>query len=161
MNQLDAVANWLNSVAYSHSQSEATEEQYKRVWERFSGYIGKTAEQIIAEYDSSDDRIFRRKYAQYIRFWIAELAKEDLAMKKIMAKIQPLVDFVNSFDTPEHLKKTLYLITEEPRDERFRPLKTIEETAREEYEDRSRTRKQYPSKADEGVFPRVFLFLTD
>ena len=44
MEQFDVVSNWLNSFSYAHSQTKATEEQYKRVWKRFAGYIGKTAE---------------------------------------------------------------------------------------------------------------------
>jgi len=49
MNQLDIVGTWLRSVAYLHSQSKATDEQYKRVWSRFSSYIGKTAEEISVD----------------------------------------------------------------------------------------------------------------
>lgn len=64
MNQLDIVGTWLKSVAYSHSQSKATDEQYKRVWSRFSSYIGKTAEEILVDYKESDDRRFRRQCAQ-------------------------------------------------------------------------------------------------
>jgi hypothetical protein len=67
MGQFDIVDNWLNSVAYSHSQSRATECQYKRVWARFTVFVGLTAEQIKNDYDNSDDRTFKRKYAQYIR----------------------------------------------------------------------------------------------
>lgn len=47
MKQFDVVSNWLNSVSYAHSQTKATEEQYKRVWKRFAGYIGKTAIQVL------------------------------------------------------------------------------------------------------------------
>jgi hypothetical protein len=57
--------------------------------------------------------------------------KEIKVMKQTMSKIQPLVDFVNSFDTPEHLKKSLDLIMDDRGDERLRPSKTIEETADE------------------------------
>ena len=55
-----------------------------------------------------------------------------------MAKIQPLVDFVSSFDTPEHLKKVLDLITEDHEDERSQPKKTIEEVANEIERDEAR-----------------------
>ena len=43
------VEDWLNSVAYSHSQSKATEDQYKRVWERFSKDVGMNAAKIVAD----------------------------------------------------------------------------------------------------------------
>ena len=55
MSQLDIGGTWLKSVAYSHLQSRATDEQYKRVWSRFSSYIGKTAEEIFVAYEESDD----------------------------------------------------------------------------------------------------------
>jgi len=61
MKELELVSNWLNSVAYSHSQSRATEEQYKRVWEHFSNYIGKTAKEIITDYETSDKRTLIQK----------------------------------------------------------------------------------------------------
>lgn len=41
------VEDWLNSVACSHSQSKATEVQYKRVWERFSNDIEITAIELL------------------------------------------------------------------------------------------------------------------
>jgi hypothetical protein len=65
MNRFDIVGDWLNSVAYSQSQSKATEDQYKRVWSEFSSSIRLTAEQILADYAASDDRSFKRKYAQH------------------------------------------------------------------------------------------------
>jgi integrase len=73
---------------------------------------------------------------------LEERDKEMKTVKETMAKIQPLVDFVNQFDTPEHLKAALGILTDEHRDERLRPLevspsvsdrrkKTIEQTADE------------------------------
>jgi len=83
---------------------------------------------------------------------LEERDKEIGAMKKTMAKIQPLVDFVNSFDTPEHLKATLDIITDDHGDKRFRPLeisshisnrqkKTIEQTADEIERDEARLKE--------------------
>lgn len=65
--QFALVGNWLNSVSYSHSQSRATEIQYKRVWGTFTVFIDRNAEDIKADYDRSDDRTFKTKYAQYVR----------------------------------------------------------------------------------------------
>ena len=64
LNQFDAVGDWLYNVAYSHSQSKATEEQYKRVWRRFTSCLGETAEQILVEYEASDDRTNRLAIAR-------------------------------------------------------------------------------------------------
>jgi hypothetical protein len=46
------VDNWLSLTSYSHGQSKATEEQYKRVWSRFSSFFGKSAEEILVGYDA-------------------------------------------------------------------------------------------------------------
>jgi site-specific recombinase XerC len=100
MKQLDFVSNWLNSVAYSHSQSKATEEQYKRVWSRFSSFINKSANQILADYDASDDRTFKRLYAQHIRAWIADLSKEGLTNTSIKVMIGAVKSFFKYNDLP-------------------------------------------------------------
>jgi hypothetical protein len=78
------VEDWLNSVAYSHSQSKATEDQYKRVWERFSIAIEMIAEEIVADCECSNDRNVMRKHAQLIRSWIGKLLKEGLTNISIL-----------------------------------------------------------------------------
>jgi integrase len=98
--QFDLVGNWLNSVSYSHSQSRATEIQYKRVWARFSGFINKSAEDIKADYDASDDRVFKTKYAQNIRAWIAQLASEGLTNTSIKVMVGVISSFFHYNDMP-------------------------------------------------------------
>jgi len=100
MTQFELVDNWLSLVAYSHSQSKATEQQYKRVWGRFTTFINKTAEEIMAEYETSDDRTFKRKYAQYIRAWIAELTREHLAITSIKVMVGAVQSFFKYNDLP-------------------------------------------------------------
>lgn len=100
MKQFDLVGNWLNSVSYSHSQSKATNEQYKRVWARFSVFIDKCADDIKADYDASDDRTFKTKYAQYIRAWIAQLAKERLTNTSIKTYVGITSSFFHYNDMP-------------------------------------------------------------
>jgi integrase/uncharacterized coiled-coil protein SlyX len=100
LDKFEIVDNWLSSVAYLHSQSKATEAQYKRVWGRFSAFIGLTAEQIIDDYGASDDRTFRRKYAQYFRAWIADLAKKDLAITSIKVMVGAVKSFFKYNDLP-------------------------------------------------------------
>jgi integrase len=105
MKELDPVAKWLNSVAYSHSQSKATENQYKRVWEQFSGFIEMSGKEIIADYEASEDRIFKRKYAGFIQAWIAELAKgteerEANTNTSIKVKVGAVKSFFKYNDLP-------------------------------------------------------------
>jgi hypothetical protein len=54
MKQSSIVDTWLNTVAYLHSQSKATEEQYKRVWGRFGSDVGRTVDKILADYNESE-----------------------------------------------------------------------------------------------------------
>ena len=103
--RVDIVGNWLSSVALSHSQSKATEEQYKRVWGRFSQYIDMSADEIIAEYDASNDRTFRRKYAGYIRNWMAYLSnpdddRESISNHSIKVMVGAIASFFKYNDLP-------------------------------------------------------------
>lgn len=94
------VEDWLNSVSYSHSQSKATEVQYKRVWERYSAYIGMSPEEIVSDYERSDDRNVLRKHAQLIRSWIGGLAKEGLTNTSIKVMVGAIKSFYKYNDLP-------------------------------------------------------------
>jgi integrase len=96
----DPVEDWLNSVAYSHSQSKATEDQYKRVWERFSNDINMTPEEIIADYERSNDRKVMRKHARLIRSWIGQLMKEGLINTSIKVMVGAVKSFYKYNDLP-------------------------------------------------------------
>lgn len=94
------VEDWLNSVAYSHSQSKATEVQYKRVWERFSSSIGMTAEEIVADYERCNDRNVMRKHARLTRSWIGKLLKEGLANTSVKVMVGAINGFYKYNDLP-------------------------------------------------------------
>ena len=96
----DPVEDWLNSVAYSHSQSKATEDQYKRVWERFSNDIEMTAEEIIDDYERSNDRNVMRKHARLIRSWIGKLMEEGLTNTSIKVMVGAVKSFYKYDDLP-------------------------------------------------------------
>ena len=51
----DPIKKWLSSVAYSHSGSKTTEIGYKNHFQRFLKFIGKTAKQIMSEYQALKD----------------------------------------------------------------------------------------------------------
>ena len=87
------VEDWLNSVAYSHSQSKATEDQYKRVWIRFTTSIGMTTTEIIADYENSRDREVMRRHARKIRNWIGKLRKEGLTNTSIKVMVGAVKSF--------------------------------------------------------------------
>jgi integrase len=100
LNENGIVENWLSLVSYSHSQSKATEEQYKRVWQGFTSYIEKSAEQILEDYKTSEERIFRMQYTQYIRAWIAHLSKRNLTNTSITVMAGAVKSFFKYNDLP-------------------------------------------------------------
>ena len=51
------------------------------------------------------------------------MSEESIKAKQQLEKLKPLVDFVNSFDTPENLKTILEFLKEDYSDGELRPLK--------------------------------------
>ncbi len=105
MDGIDRVADWLSSVSYSHSQSKATEVQYKRVWARFCSYLGKSADEIVCDYETLDDRAASKKYALYVRSWISELSnpktdREPITNHSIKVYIGAVKSFFKYNDLP-------------------------------------------------------------
>jgi site-specific recombinase XerD len=100
LNQHDPVGTWLTLVSYSHSQSKSTEEQYKRVWGRFSQSTGMTAKQILADYENLGETIARKKHAQIIRAWIGQLDKERLTNTSIKVMVGAIKSFYKYNDLP-------------------------------------------------------------
>jgi integrase len=96
--KLSGVETWLNSVAFSHSGSKSTYTEYKRNFLRFCDYIGKTPEEILAEYETVElnhvpERTLRRKYSQYLQSWIIELSGQGF----VSGTIHIMVGSVQSF----------------------------------------------------------------
>jgi integrase len=75
MKTLDAIETWLRNVACSHSDSEGTAREYREILTAFCKFIEATPQEIMDEYEKSDERAFKRKFAEYLRAWIAELSK--------------------------------------------------------------------------------------
>jgi len=96
----DLVRVWLNSVAYSHSHSEATEINYKRVWGQYSAYIGMSAKEIVADYEGANDRTIMRKYAGFIRSWIGNLSNSGLTNSSIRVMVGTIKSFYKYNDLP-------------------------------------------------------------
>ncbi len=100
MQRFNPVENWLNSVAYSHSNSEATAKEYKIGLKVFCDYIGKTPNEILEEYEVSDDRTFRRKYAAYVKGLIGQLQKQGYASNTITSRVTAIKSFWKYSDLP-------------------------------------------------------------
>jgi integrase len=77
MTDTDTIENWLNTVAYSHSNSNNTRIQYTHHIQKFLNHIGKTADQILEEYQTLDDKQFKHKYTPLIMSLIGEMEKAN------------------------------------------------------------------------------------
>jgi len=81
--KFDPVESWIVNVAYSHSQNKNTPYSYKRSLEKFCAFIGKSAAEILAEYETIDERDFKRSYARYIKAFIGELTNQGYVSSSI------------------------------------------------------------------------------
>jgi len=109
------------------------------------GHVVKTGQE--EHYRPTDVEFHRKKYAEeampFLRLetaiptetektinelkkQLAERNQEIKAMKETMAKIEPLVEFINSFNAPEELKRILDYLKDDftySKDDRLRPIR--------------------------------------
>jgi integrase len=105
MRKIDPVSEWLNTVSYQYSQSKKTEEQYKRVWGRFTAFAETSADAILSDYqtliqENSGYDTFKRKYASIIRNWICQLSREGLTNISIKVMVGAVKSFFKWNDLP-------------------------------------------------------------
>jgi integrase len=93
MKSIEVVDAWIDNVAYAHSKSESTANQYRRNMAKFCSFIGKTPTQILGDYERLSDREFRRKYAQYIRAFISRLASINYTVNSVKATVAAIKSF--------------------------------------------------------------------
>lgn len=99
-NKFDIVQSWIDNVAYSHSKSPATEQEYRRNFKRFCDFIGKTPEQILEECENLTDRKFRRKYAEYVRALIGTLTRQEYTKSSVRVMVASIKSFFKYNDLP-------------------------------------------------------------
>jgi len=92
--------NWIASVGYSHSNSKGTDENYRRYLTHFCSFIGKTPRQILEEYEASDDRTFKRKYARLVRAFIAQFISRGYAKSSVKSMVGAVSSFFKYNDMP-------------------------------------------------------------
>jgi len=93
MKSIDVVEAWIDNVAYAHSKSESTANQYKRNMTKFCSFVDKTPTQILDDYESLSDREFRRKYARYIRAFISRLSNNGYTINSVKATVAAIKSF--------------------------------------------------------------------
>ena len=100
MKKFDLVQTWLDNVAYSHSKSEATDKNYRFGLREFCEFIGCRPQQILNEYEQSDDREFKRKYARFLKTYISQLASSGYAVSTVQSRVTPIKSFFKYNDLP-------------------------------------------------------------
>jgi integrase len=96
----DPVQTWIGNVAYSHSHSEGTADYYKFALKNFCSFIEKTPEQILEEYEISNEKGFRRKYARLLKAFIIEQTDNDYAVGSITTIVAAIRSFFKYNDLP-------------------------------------------------------------
>ena len=90
---MNIVETWLDNVAYSHSRSKSTRENYRFYLQKFCGFIQKTPEEILEHYERLDsERKFKRKYAMLVKAFIS-----DNLNKYATCSIRTMICAVSSF----------------------------------------------------------------
>ena len=100
MVKFDIVQSWLDNVAYSHSDSINTRDQYPRRLALFCEFVEKSPEQIVADYRGMNEREVRRRYAQYIKALIVDMRKKKLASTTISGVVTAIKSFFKYNDLP-------------------------------------------------------------
>ena len=78
MTETDAIENWLNTVAYSHSDSKQTRIIYKLNIQKFLNHAKTTIEQILKEYnDSKTEKEFKQKWTSIIMSLIGKMRENN------------------------------------------------------------------------------------
>lgn len=98
--KFSAMESWIQSVAYARSGSKNTEINYRRSLTYFCEFIEKTPEQILLEYEASDDRAFRRKYARFLRAFIAAMTAKGYTKGTVRLLAASVQSFFKYSDLP-------------------------------------------------------------
>jgi len=148
MQKFDPLEAWIDNVAVSHSNSNGTRQSYKSNFQRFCEFISKTPTQILNEYERSNDREFRRKYAQYIRAYNSLLLNEGFSPNTIGSRIAAIKSFFKYNDLPlGHVPAVRLRIVYHNRDITRKEIKLILDASK------PRERAFYAIMAQSGLRP--------
>jgi len=100
VNKISPVQLWIDTVSFSHSDSQNTARAYTNSFREFCQFIEISPTQILAEYENSTDRDFKRKYARLLKTWIALLRREGYARNSVIVKAAAVKSFFKYSDLP-------------------------------------------------------------
>lgn len=97
---LNPIDTWITNVSYSHSGSKRTDELYRKVMTEFCVFHKISPQQIINEYENSDERNFKRVNTQRIQHYIVSLTAKESTVKTIRVKVGVIRSFYKYTDLP-------------------------------------------------------------
>ncbi len=77
-----------------------TAQAYKLSLLRFCDFVGINSKQIVEDYEQLNDREFKRKYANYVKSWIASQMRGGLAPNSIKTRVGAVKSFFKYNDLP-------------------------------------------------------------
>ncbi len=98
MLEIDPIENWLNTVAFSHSNSEKTRRTYKDNFQKLLTYAKITPMQIIEDYNKSTEKEFKQKYTPIVMSLIGKMQKQNYspcALHNTIATIKSFFKYNN------------------------------------------------------------------
>jgi len=115
--KFDPADSWIQSVAYANSGSKHTEINYRRSLDYFCYFIGKTPQQILEEYENSEDRQFKRKYARFLRGFIVAMTSKGYTKGTVKMLAAGVQSFFKYNDLPlGHVPKAKHSVVYHNRD---------------------------------------------
>jgi integrase len=89
----NVVKAWLDNVAYSHSRSHSTQTRYPRYLTIFCNFAQTSPEEILKEYETTEEKVFKRKYAMLLKAWISSLSDGSRAPGTIADHVKAIKSF--------------------------------------------------------------------
>src|SRR3990170_1254494 len=113
MKKFDVVESWLDNVAYSHKKNINTPKSYRLGLGKFTEFIGSSPEEILKQYEETNEKDFKRKYAAYLKAFISSLSREGLTSGSINAWVNAIRSFFRYNDlsfgfVPQGRKNVVY-----------------------------------------------------
>lgn len=98
---MSVVNGWLDNVAYAHSDSNNTRENYKAQLTFFCNFINCSPRGILEDYEKAEnEREFKRKYAGLVRNWISQLHSKGYSSGTIQCYVASVKSFFKYNDLP-------------------------------------------------------------
>jgi integrase len=103
---------WIKTVQANHTKSALTEGQYRRHLSMFCVFAQKTPSEILKDYELMEEKLFKHKYSQLVKAWLASFP-EDYAQGTTINMLAAAKSYFKYNDLPlgfmpSHIKVTYH-----------------------------------------------------